>query len=371
MHARWSGRRSPADRGVFSCPDRSRVHPSKESSSLEVQVNERPSIREILSDYLSEQDPTLAADNVALWQRPLYAALGFVHTYLLEDNDVEGSQTEIWPDIVQKRWFRKLYRAITIWYRTRFGDAFAEPAASVVRGLVLIWGTPFPIEVPTQIVRPAQPGLTVLLSFPESVTDSENPTDWLVSPPNIDQMPARELAKVSSECRKIASLLRSIKVKLLGIDHSNPVVSGFLGGVKVHIESASEHILGMRQEDSIPRAYWELQMACECAYKALLMQKTGTFQEIHDLFLLHDEAAKHKVILSRDLVKRIPRWRDMVSLRYGQAKSPTIVEFYEAYKVMLRIVEAALQPMVELVLGEASLLIGKAPWLHDDEAGRS
>jgi hypothetical protein len=333
-------------------------------------VNEQPSLKDILYEYLSEVDPTLAADHVAPSQRPLYAALGFVHTYFLEDSEVEEDPTEIWPDIVKKRWFRKLYRAITIWYRDRCGEGFAEPSASVVSGLVLIWGNPFAIEVPTHIIRPAQHGLTAFLSFPESVTDSENSTDWLVSPPNLDQMPAQERKKVSSECRRVASLLRSIKVKLLGIDHSNAVVKGFLAGIKLHIESAPEHIFRTRQEDGIPRAYWELQMACECAYKALLMQKTGTFQETHDLFLLHDEATQHKMSLSRDLVKRIPRWKDMVSLRYGQAESPTVVEFYEAYKVMLRIVEAALQPMVELVLGEATLLIGKAPWLHDDEAVR-
>jgi HEPN domain-containing protein len=173
---------------------------------------------------------------------------------------------------------------------------------------------------------------------------------------------------VTTACREVASLLRSIMVKLMGIQPSDSIVRGFLNGVRLHVEVAAEHIVRERKEGVTPRAYWEIQMACECAYKALLQQKGGAFIETHDLFRLHDEAAPYQLTIKRDMLKKFPRWKEMIELRYGQTIDTTITAFYETYRTMLQVVESVLTPIVTLWLGEGALLVAKAPWLSEGKA---
>jgi len=325
---------------------------------------DKTSLSSIISECLPELDSELASEEVALQQRPFHAALNFARSLILEIRDGEKQWTPDFesPEIVTELWFSALFQEIESWYRGRYGAALEQTVPRTANGFVLIWNTPFALRVPTTVITPGKPGRTTWLRFPDTLLDHENPTEWLVSPPNLGDMSAPELAKVTIECKEIASFLRSIMVKLMGIQ-AEPIVKGFIDGVRLHVEVAAEHILRGRREGVTPRAYWEIQMACECAYKAVLQQKSGSFQEIHDLFLLHDKAALHGITIGREILKKLPRWKEMVTLRYGQRLDPAIDVYYEAYRTMLRVVEAVLTPIVTLGLGEASLEVAKAPWL--------
>ena len=328
------------------------------------------SLSSIITEALPELDAALAAREIALIERPLLATIEFARGFVLEvrDGDRQWTLDLESPQFVTEQWFRTLYQEIDSWYRTRYGDAI-ESFPSTVKGFVLIWGTPFTLEVPTTVTTPGTPGKTVWLSFPDSVLDTENPTNWLIAPPNLNAMSASDLEKVTADCKEISSLLRSIMASLMGVLRSDPIVQGFLNGVQLHMEVAAEHAVRSRHEGATPRAYWEIQIACECAYKALLQMKTGSYRATHDLFVLHDQAEPYGVTVKRDLLKNLPRWEEMVDLRYGQV-DPTITAFYKAYRTMLRLVEAALAPMVILGLGKASFEIAKAPWLPEGESNQ-
>jgi HEPN domain-containing protein len=327
------------------------------------------SLSSVIAERLPTLDSILASNDVALTERPFLATVDFARAFVLEikDGDKQWTPDLESPQFVTDQWFRALDQEIESWYRQRYGAAFEKSPPRTGSGLVLIWGTPFGLKVPVTVVRPGTPGRTVWVSFPDSVLDTEDPASWVVSPPNLGAMSDSDLEKFTAECKEISSLLRSIMAKLMGIQLSNPVVQGFLNGVRFHVEVAAEHIIRERHEGVAPRAYWEIQMACECAYKALLQQKSGSFIQTHDLFLLHDKAEPYGLAIKRDILKKLPRWKDMIELRYGQTVDPAITGFYEAYRIMLRVVDAVLAPIVTLGLGKASLEIAKAPWLPEDE----
>lgn len=331
-------------------------------------MSNQPSFLESSSEHLRLLDDALASDGVVLRRRPFQAAWQFAQLFILKIRDGEESVPDLSSsDFVSERWFRFLYHEIESWYRQRYGSAFDAPTSRTVTGLVLIWDTPFALEVPISVTRPGIPGETIWLSFPNGVLDNEDPKDWLSSPPNFDTMTHKELAKVTAASRDIALGLRSVHVKLIGIPSSDPVVRRFLEGVRLHVELAAEHVLSGRQNETISRAYWEIQMACECSYKALLQQKTGDFIETHDLFLLHDAVTSYQPPLRRDLLKGLPRWKDMIERRYGQTSDTSITAFHRAYNTMLQVVGAVLNPIATLRLGNASFEIARAPWLGDRE----
>jgi hypothetical protein len=57
----------------------------------------------------------------------------------------------------------------------------------------------------------------------------------------------------------------------------------------------------------------------------------------------------------------------MMELRYGQGEVPTISWYFTIYRTMLRIVAAALDPLVNVRMGKGAIKIGKAPWLRTDD----
>jgi HEPN domain-containing protein len=151
---------------------------------------------------------------------------------------------------------------------------------------------------------------------------------------------------------------------MIGVMDTDDVVRGFLDTLRGNISRAAEDIIQRRRESTTSGACWEIQMACECAFKALQQHKTGAFRETHDLFMLYRDAMPHGLSLNRDLLKIIPPWREMADLRYGQGTELTVAWYYTVYRTMLRIVAAALEPMVSLRVGKGSFKIAKAPWLE-------
>lgn len=330
-------------------------------------MTDEESIASAIAERLPALDSILASEEISLDERPFRAALYFAQFFVLEirDGDRQWTPDLESPDFVAEKWFRALYQEIESWYRNRYGAALEQSPPTVVNGFVLIWGTPFALKVPVTVTTPGRPGKTVWVSFPDSVLENENPASWLVAPPNLSAMSDFEQEEVVVQCKEIASLLRSIRVKMMGIT-GNSVVQGFINGVRLHVEVASEHVVREQRGGATPRAYWELQMACECAYKALAQGRGGSFRETHDLFLLHDDVESYGLAVSRELLKKLPRWKTMVELRYGQVADPAIASFYEAYKTMLQVVDAVLAPIVIFGVGKASFEISKAPWLSEE-----
>lgn len=330
-------------------------------------MNNENTLPGIIADRLPSLDSLLAAEGVPLSHRPFQAAIEFVQLYVLDvrGENVSGSPDLSSSDLYSQDWFRAVYRDVEAWYERRYGPAFTKSVSRTITGLVVMWDTAFEIQVPISITRPGTPGKTIWLSFPDTVLAAEDPTLWLPASPNLDSMRYSERAKFVASCRQVASLLRSILVSAMGIPQDDSIVRGFLNGLRINIEAAAEHPLRNVRRGSLSQACWNVQLACEFAYKALLQQTTGSFIETHDLFVLHDRPSLQHLSLHRDLLKRLPRWERMVELRYGQGEEPSMRAFSRAYLAMLQIVATVLRPIVRTRFENAAFEIGKAPWLSN------
>lgn len=322
-------------------------------------MSQHPLTSTAIHPHLELIDAELADAQVELWRRPFLATIRFMQDFVMavetggESQAVPASTSEL----LTAPWGAHVHVEVYKWYKSRYGTALRSEG-NALGGVVLLYGTPFALQVPSTISRPEEPGQTAWLTFPHDVQTDEDPISWITNRPDLSALPSQELKAV----KDIAGLLRAINVKCLGISHSDPIATGFLRGIPVHLRSAAELALTQWREGAVDRAYWELQMACECAFKTLQQLKNGTFLHTHDLFLLHDEVAKFGFTFSRDLLKKLPRWDDAMNLRYGQVPSPKLPVYYEAYRTTLLVVASVLAPAVTLNLAGASLKLRAHPW---------
>jgi hypothetical protein len=321
----------------------------------------------VLAESLPIIDKMLSQKEVPFRLRPFEASLTYARDCLLRVREGDRTWTPDFDstDFFSEKWFRVFYREIEIWYQNRYPSEFAKFNPPTIAGLVLIWGNPYALDVPTVVRRSEIPGKWV--SFPDYVLDTENPLDWIVKPPALNQLSRNAAIKLYETCVTIASLLRSIRVGIIGIGRRDEVVDGFLETLSGNISRAAEDIVVRRREGTTSGATWEIQKAWECALKALLQQKTGTFRETHDLFRLYDDALPYGLSLNRDLLKLIPSWRKMVNLRYGQGSIPTVSWYFTMYRTMLSGVAAILKPMISIHIGKGVLQLETPPWLRTDD----
>ena len=94
-------------------------------------------------------------------------------------------------------------------------------------------------------------------------------------------------------------------------------------------------------------------MACEHALKALQQHKINEFTETHDLFTLWDQISDADAAFTRDLLKIVPRWREMMDLRYSLGERDDVVSWFDCYRAVLKVVSGAIKQMIKLDLGEA------------------
>lgn len=320
-----------------------------------------------LSDHFALIDLELTAENVPLPDRVTRAAIKFVHTFVIAVTSSNGETAEnpgAKGDFLLAPWFRIIYRETLRWYRDRYGDALSARDKTAT-GLVLIFGAPFRLRVPTVVVEPAKPGETVWVRFPGGVLPREEPLEWIEIPPNLTTMAPEARAQVRSSVYQVAGHLRSVRATLMGQPEQQGAFVGFAQGIVTHLEMAAE-LLFRQQPETIQKAYWEMQMASESALKAFLVRTTGSFRETHDLFHLCDLGLPHGLSLERHLLKRLPRWEDMADLRYAQGVQPSLSNAYEGYLASLEIVDQALMGLGGLRLHDASFEICQAPWTRQD-----
>lgn len=325
-------------------------------------------LHEELVHILEAIDAGLSARHVPVARRPFEAAVEFVRDFVIEYDDGETRhKPENSAHFVLEPWFRGVYRPVVDWYRDRYGEVVDDHGGRTIDGVVLAHGTPFRIKVPTAIISPGRPGKTIWVQYPDAVLDGENVADWLINPPGMD--PA-ELSAVRTSITEVATGLRSVWTKLLTSGGDDEERLNLQAGVLAHLEDAVDRILSYRRGD-LQRACHEVQMACECAFKALLKQKTGgPINETHDLFVLYDRAQPYGLSLDRDLLKRLPRWQEMTKLRYAVRPS-LIAECFDYYRTALKVTTAAIAAMDRVVeMGNARLEIARAPWTLDEPVGR-
>lgn len=323
-----------------------------------------PALTEIL-DFI---DRRLGETGMHPSERPFQAAITLAQDFITEVST--GGETKEVPNdtmsIMVADWFKLLLRSVTDWYRRRYGARMDEKVRGSVHGVILIYGTPFGLKVPTTTSRPGEPGVTAWIRFPDEVLPSEKPLAWILDAPDLSQLQQKERRKLRELLKEIATNLRRVRVALTGVK-TDPKVDELKGGILSQLERAA-HQIGRADEESIKRAFWDIQMACEHALKLLAQQRSGKFRRTHDLFLLYDSMPGGSPGFNRVFLSRLPNWERMAELRYGAGGRVRLDEAFAAYRTALKVIAATVEGLERMRLGKAEFLIRKAPWLQDEEA---
>lgn len=310
-------------------------------------------------------DEGLALDGVPVGQRQIRAARELVDEFIpsIRFGDNEQRAPGAFTEYSSEPWFKAIFGHVEKWYQNRYGLRLNTPTINVMRGVTLIASTPFEFHVPVTASEVEVEFETAWLSFPPTVLPGEDIYSWIINPPSWDSYSEDEKTRTTSTMQEIASLLRRISCHKTGAKISDPLVRNLLAGVRVHLHSAAYLISKEDEEGGFARAQWELQMACESAYKGYLQQKNGVFPETHDLFTIHDLSQLPESSVKRQWLKDIPRWNEAVNLRYGIGDHPTVTGIFFWYKQTLRIISGIFENLEGINLTEARLLLKMTPWL--------
>jgi hypothetical protein len=105
-------------------------------------------------------------------------------------------------------------------------------------------------------------------------------------------------------------------------------------------------------------------MAVERTLKAFAQHKLGTFREIHNLFELFGDVGTHVFGMSRNLLTKLPRDKQVITDRYGLAGTPTLWELLEGYDAALKIVSGISRLFGHgIYVGGSRMLLKRPPWL--------
>lgn len=321
---------------------------------------------ELFESHLQLIDERLALDGKPVSTRVLSAALIFVREFILKvkvGREVTKSPGNV-EDFTNEDWFRTIYSVVEAWYETRYGLRMQNIGNNAFHSFVLFAGTPFELCVPTTVSRPDSSKESVWLSFPCNLLSDEVPLKWIVRPPNYETYSQKDIDAFSKVINVRAQRIRAITGRLIGADGTNPDAVAILEGVQLHLQSVTALILRDHEKGRLARAQWEMQMACESAFKGVLLQYTGKFPEHHDLFVLLKEAQPYIGRVASEWLQELPRWQDAANLRYGLGdENPTIFGIDYFYNLSIKIISGVLSGTKGLNPEKIEINLKKPSWL--------
>ncbi len=322
---------------------------------------------------ISEIDRALAAGRIPLNERPLLAAIEYVKHFVIEVGSNADSISAVpgeFTSFAASPWFGFVYGRVEDWYSQRFGEAWKQREERTLKAIVIVYQTPFSFIVPTTVTSPADNGC-IWLSFPNAVSASENPEDWLESPPNLTTMDSQLRVELGEEMRGTASRLRFLSTSLLEVKSLEETGRRLRRGILLHLRSAATTIVEPREPD-LPRSFHELQMVSELALKALQQHEGASFVETHDLFRLFDGTSLARdVPEKRALLRKIPGWHEMIDLRYGLPTNRGLFDWYKCYQAVLELAAECVKPMRGgLRIGGGAFKLAMPPWMRRETGPR-
>ncbi len=326
-------------------------------------TDERPSdFDAAIAERLPLHDEYLAKAGVDLQERPFRATLDYIESWIVAIDLGDGELIEPGaPEMVKTRWFGMILRSVQKWYRQRYGDAMTESTEHTLTAFVLVWSTAFQLSIPSIIPDPEGPSGSAWLRFPNKVLPVETPLKWIRPAPATEQLSPSERHELEVTATEVATLMRSINVAILGIPHNSTDLAGLLTAAHSHLtSSAAKAIQG--GHPSLEIGCWDLHMAAECSLKAYVKVQTGSFPKSHDLNHLFRLTSNGLPQLQPADLKRLPPWQVAVAYRYGDGPQLSVVAFFEMYRAVLRIVHAALNPLVTFRLSDVRIDLARLPW---------
>jgi hypothetical protein len=320
-------------------------------------MTKAPDFEEVLGEQLQVIDEFLALAGMPISDRPLTASLEFVDKCIIDAKGISLEKPLTQP------WFAHLHAFVKRWYMRRYGERNLRGVVRNGLGAVMIFGTPFLVEVPLTLLEAVEPGDRSWLCFPTTIHQGERPLTWVVNPPDFSRMPPHEAEAIEAKVSEVAVMTRLIAVDLLTAERPTDKVGAMLEGIRSHLDAAVGHLCSP-QGAARALAIWDLHLAVEKAFKAFLLERTSKANRTHDLVVLHSAAcAAGMVPLPPDILPSMPSGREAVRHRYGEDGQPCVRYTFGRY-------ENALQAVAHIVAAhsrrfifrDSSFLIQVPPW---------
>ncbi|MGY0709590.1 hypothetical protein [Azospirillum argentinense] len=328
-------------------------------------MDDSESFRDILNKALSMIDSILAQENRALHERPLIASIEFVSLCIekVRYKDQDEFEPGEFADYLDSDWFKAIFLKTQSWYSSRYGEAINTSRDSGIEGVTVIYNTPFLLKIPTTTVEAGTPGETVWICFHDALQPEEDVLGWIVNGPNLSAASKSDGIKLRRLSVEVANRLRSIKIHLMEITETDARVAEFRREIIPHLERAAQQIVRGKATD-YKRAHWDIQMACEFAFKLLSQQRSGSFQQTHDLFFLYDHMPGDALPLKRTHLSKVPSWERMAEWRYGGGPIVSLDETFRCYRAALQIIDETLAAAKRRFrFGKAKFHTRKPPWM--------
>jgi HEPN domain-containing protein len=313
-------------------------------------------IKEFLEYQLPIFDDILAESQKPLSERPLAAAFYFVDYCVV---DIKGESKD---NFFEKKWFKSIYKLIKQWYDGRYGAAQKSSKDSIALGAMLIYKTPFELNIPLSIAQEWEGDDKRWFCLPISIQENENVFDWIKNKPNLEKMSEVDLENLKNIISDIATNNREINVNLMSASLEQ-ALHKISTTIPAHLDKAVRDILSLK-DGRIATSYWEIHLAIEKALKLILLQNKRDHQNKHNLDKLCKMANNIKeVALDCSVISKFPSDNEAIQQRYGEGSSFTLQEAIANYISACAVI-ASLTKMLKrkFIMKNARFLIAVPPW---------
>jgi|CXWL01.1.fsa_nt_gi HEPN domain-containing protein len=315
--------------------------------------------REVLAENLHVIDGILAEQAVDIPSRPFQATCMFITECIVE---IEGDNKE---KFLEKSWFPDLFQWVLEWYEVRYGEAALRSKERPAAGFVLLFGTPFRLNIPLTITVPGAQADIVELNFLTNIWPNEAVLSWLVGAPNIDRLDSNQRSALEHDISAVGSITRSLCTNLIMADLSK-TAQQLSSSIPTHITNCVDGIVsleGIRRSLSM----WELFMAVEKVLKVFLHQRNGVAAKTHSLSeLFRASYANGLPLIDPVLIQALPESAEAIQQRYGERNPPTVEEGTVMYRSALAVMELCARSLSRnAMLKDGRFFIRRLPWARD------
>jgi len=313
-------------------------------------------IKEFLEYQLPIFDDILAEAQKPLSERPLAAAFYFVDYCIV---DIKGDSKD---NLLEKEWFKSIYKLIKQWYDDRYGSARKSSKDSFALGVALIYKTPFELKIPLSIAQEWEGNDKRWFCLPTSIQENENVFDWIKNKPNLEKMPGSDLENLKNVINGIATNNRAIHVNLMSAS-LEIALHKISNTIPAHLDKSARDILSL-ESGRISMSYWDIHLAIEKALKLIILQNKRDHQNKHTLKKLCRMANNIKgVTLDCSVISKFPSGNEAIKQRYGEGSSFTIQEAIENYISACAFITSLTKVLKrKFVMNNARFLIAVPPW---------
>lgn len=313
------------------------------------------SFERAIREWMVPIDARLTESRVQIPDRVMLAAQEFVEYCILE---IEGDTKE---DYFVRPWFQFIHRTIQRWYKEKYGSALHRPD-DVFLGACEILGSLFQLRVPRHLRRDGEPGKTVWIVFPIDLQDEEDPTNWLVNPPNLSALESATRRHALDEVVSVARLLRVIHNDLMTAKKPDDISQELGNNISAHLMASAERLTDSHRP-AFGLACWEAHQAVEKALKLLGRQYRGKHRKAHEIMQLFRDIQDSVTGIDEFLLQGMPARNRIIEMRAGEGASVETQEAYQIYRISLDVTAQCTSAMQrDIWARNAALLVKMPPW---------